>query len=133
MRIVFLKRAALAFVFLWFLVGGLAHFVFTKAEMAIVPPWLPHHRLLVLVSGIFEWLGAAGLLFRRTRRSASYGLIALTAAVTPANVYMWQQAAQYPTIPYWALTLRLPIQALFMLCIWWATVSKHKPEHRIPA
>ena len=55
-------RAALAGVFVWFFVGGIAHFVFTEAEMRIVPPCLPWPRGAVLVSGVLELLGAAGLL-----------------------------------------------------------------------
>ena len=56
-----LKRLALGFVFLWFFVGGIAHFAFTQREMEIVPPLFPAHRALVLISGVFELLGAAGL------------------------------------------------------------------------
>ena len=55
------KLAGLAFVFLWFLIGGIAHFVATEIEMRIVPPYVPWPRAAVLVSGVFELLGAAGL------------------------------------------------------------------------
>ena len=115
------RRIVLGFVFLWFFVGGIAHFALTVTEMGIVPPWLPSHRALVLISGVFELLGAAGILLRPTRSLAGWGLVLLTAAVTPANVFMWQHAALYPAIPYWALGLRLPFQALLMLGIWWST------------
>jgi uncharacterized membrane protein len=115
------RRLTLGFVFFWFLLGGIAHFVFTKPEMSIIPPWLPRHRLLVLISGVFELLGAFGILLPSTRSAAGWGLVLLTAAVTPANLYMWQNAAHYPAIPYWALTLRLPFQALLMAGIWWST------------
>jgi uncharacterized membrane protein len=120
---------ALVFVFLWFFIGGIAHFAFTEREMNIIPPWLPDHRLLVLVSGLFELLGAIGLLSARTRGTAGWGLLLLTAAVTPANVYMWQHADKYPTIPYWALTLRLPFQLVLLALIWWAT----RPVRPAPA
>lgn len=110
-----------AFVFLWFFIGGIAHFAFTQVEMSIVPPAFPHHRLLVLLSGVFELLGAFGILLGPTRRAAGWGLILLTIAVTPANIYMWQHAANYPAIPYWALTLRLPFQLLLLAGIWWST------------
>ena len=115
------RTLALAFVFLWFLVGGIAHFVFTDAEMRIVPPSLPMPRLIVLVSGVFELLGAAALLWPRTRRAAGWMLILLTIAVTPANIYMWQHAELFPTIPYWLLVIRLPAQVVLIGCIWWAT------------
>lgn len=112
------RRAALAFVFLWFLLGGLAHFVFTEAEMRVVPPWVPDARAAVLLTGLLELAGAAGLLWLRTRRAAAWGLFALTLAVTPANVYMLQQAAAFPQVPLWALVLRLPLQLVLLWVIW---------------
>jgi len=115
------RRLTLSFVFLWFFLGGIAHFMFTDLEMSIVPPWLPHHRLLVLVSGVFELLGAIGILVGSTCGAAGWGLVLLTAAVTPANIYMWQHTSHYPAIPYLALTLRLPFQAVLMAGIWWST------------
>jgi uncharacterized membrane protein len=111
-------RAALVFVFLWFALGGVAHFVFTEAQMRIVPPWLPWPREVVLVSGVLELLGAAGLLLRSTRRAAAWGLFALTLAVTPANVYMLEQAIAFPAVPYWALVARLPLQVVLLGVIW---------------
>ncbi len=116
-----LRLAALAFVFLWFLIGGIAHFVYTDVEMRIVPPWLPDHRGLVLISGGFELAGALGVLLKRTRHLAGLGLVLLTIAVTPANIYMWQNPGLFPTIPYWALVIRLPVQAALLVCIWWST------------
>ncbi len=116
-----LRRLTLGFVFLWFFLGGIAHFAFTRLEMSIVPSWLPHHRFLVLLSGVFELLGAAGILIGFTRSAAGWGLLLLTAAVTPANVYMLQTAAHHPAIPLWALILRLPFQLLLMAGIWWST------------
>jgi uncharacterized membrane protein len=114
------QRIALGFVFLWFLIGGIAHFAFTEVEMRIVPPGLPWPRALVLLSGVFELLGAAGLLFPRTRRMAGWGLIALTIAVTPANVYMLMQHEAFD-VPRWALMLRLPLQLVLLWLIWWST------------
>ena len=117
------RRAALAFVFLWFAIGGLGHFVLTETEMRIVPPWFPWPRAAVLVSGGFEWLGALGLLWRPTRRVAGLGLIALTLAVTPAHIYMLQRPELFG-VPQWALWLRLPVQAALLGLIWWATRSR---------
>ncbi len=121
-----LRRLTLGFVFLWFFLGGIAHFAFTQTEMSIIPPWLPEHRLLVQVSGVFELLGAFGILHRSTGSAAGWGLLLLTAAVTPANIYMWQHAALYRAIPYGALTLRLPFQAVLMAAIWWSTRPQPK-------
>ena len=114
------QRVALVFVFLWFLFGGLAHFVFTDVEMRIVPPELPSPRLLVLVSGLCELLGAVGLLRERTRRAAGWGLVLLTIAVTPANVYMLRAHEQFP-MPEWLLWARLPFQLVLLWLIFWGS------------
>jgi uncharacterized membrane protein len=115
------SRAGLAVVFLWFLIGGIAHFALTETEMRIVPPWIAWPREAVLVSGVFELLGAAGLLWPPTRRAAGWGLIALTLAVTPAHFYMLQQPQLFPSIPFWALIARLPLQVALLALIWWST------------
>ena len=115
------KRLGVAFVFLWFMLGGIAHFVFTQAEMRIVPPYVPWPRAAVRVSGVFELIGAFGLLWRPTRRAAGCGLFALTLAVTPAHVYMLQQPELFASVPYWALLLRLPIQVALLALIAWST------------
>lgn len=116
------RRAGLAFVFLWFLIGGVAHFVATATEMRIVPPYIPWPREAVLVSGVLELLGAAGLVWARTRRAAGLGLFALTVLVTPAHVYMLQRPDLFD-VPYWALVLRLPIQVALLALIAWSTAA----------
>jgi uncharacterized membrane protein len=114
------RIAGIAFVFLWFFIGGIAHFALTEVEMRVVPPVVPWPREVVLLSGAFELLGAAGLLWVRTRRAAGIGLFALTIAVTPAHFYMLQRAELFD-VPYWALVLRLPIQVALLALIAWST------------
>ena len=117
------KLVGVAFVFLWFFIGGIAHFAATEMEMRIVPPYIPWSRAAVLVSGVFELLGAAGLLWRPTRRWAGIGLFVLTIAVTPAHIYMLQQPELFP-VPYWALMLRLPLQVALLVLIAWSTWTR---------
>ncbi|HEX3602936.1 MAG TPA: hypothetical protein VHU43_02515 [Steroidobacteraceae bacterium] len=118
-----LKRIGLTVVFVWFTLGGVAHFSLTEAEMRIVPPAIPWPRAAVLVSGVFELLGAAGILIPVTRRAAGIGLFLLTIAVTPANVYMLQHAELF-NVPRWALIVRLPFQASLLALIIWVTWSR---------
>jgi uncharacterized membrane protein len=123
-----MKRIALVFVFLWFLIGGIAHFAATDLEMTIVPPFIPWPLATVLISGLFELLGAAGLLWPPSRRIAGIGLFALTIAVTPANVYMLQHHEQFD-VPQWILVARLPGQVLLLgLIAWSANVFARKPR-----
>jgi uncharacterized membrane protein len=116
-------RLGLAFVFLWFALGGIAHLAFTRIEERIVPPYVPWHHATVLITGVFELLGALGLLFQRTRQTAGWGLFALTIAVTPANVYMLQKPELF-AIPYWILIARLPLQAALLALILWVSSQR---------
>lgn len=116
------KRVGLVLVFLWFVIGGVAHFSYTEIEMRIVPPLIPWPRAAVLISGVFELLGAVGILIPVTRRAAGIGLFLLTIAVTPANVYMLQHAELF-NVPRWALIVRLPFQGALLALIIWSTWS----------
>ncbi len=117
------RIAGLGVVFVWFFVGGIAHFAATATEMRIVPPWIAWPRAAVLVSGAFELLGAVGLLWQPTRRAAGIGLFLLTLAVTPAHIYMLQRPELFG-VPYWALVLRLPVQVALLALIAWSTAPQ---------
>jgi uncharacterized membrane protein len=113
-------------VFLWFFIGGIAHFAATDVEVRLVPPYIPWPLAAVLVSGALELLGAAGILFRATRRLAGMGLFALTLSVTPVHIYMLQQPDLF-SVPHWALVLRLPLQVTLLALIAWTTFWKIGP------
>ena len=116
--------AGLAVIFVWFFVGGIMHFVATDTEASIVPPYIPWPVAAVLISGVFELLGAVGVLIARTRKAAGIGLFALTLAVTPAHLYMLQRPELFH-VPMWALWLRLPIQVALLALIWWSTKGRN--------
>lgn len=126
------RLAGLVVVFLWFLIGGIAHFVATDAEVRIVPPIIPWPRAVVLVSGALELLGAGALLWQRTRRAAGIGLFVLTIAVTPAHLYMLQQPELFD-VPYWALVLRVPVQVALLALIAWSTSILDSRGHKAPS
>ena len=121
------QRFGIGFVFLWFFIGGIAHFVATETEARIVPPYIPWAVAAVLVSGVFELLGAIGILVPATRRAAGIGLFLLTIAVTPAHIYMLQAPQLFP-VPVWALWLRLPIQFALLWLIAWSTWRPRGPR-----
>jgi uncharacterized membrane protein len=108
---------------------GILHFAAAGPFVRMVPSWLPAPLALVLVSGVFEALGGAGLLVARVRRPASIGLVLLFLAVFPANINM----ALHPDlfgISAWALWARLPLQALLIAWALWAggDGATHRPS-----
>ena len=115
-----IQRVGVGIVFAWFFIGGIAHFALTQQEMRLVPPYIPWPHAAVLVSGVLELIGAAGLLRASTRRAAGYLLFAVTIAVTPVHVWMLQTFELWP-VPYWALVARLPLQVALLALILWST------------
>jgi uncharacterized membrane protein len=107
-----------------FVSAGVNHFAMPRHYERIVPPSIKDRAQgVVVVSGVAEILGGLGVLLPWTRRSAGLGLIALLAAVFPANLYMARTPAHFRKIPRWALYARLPLQPLMMMWAWRATRS----------
>lgn len=103
-----------------YITAGVLHFVATRRYMAIVPPYLPAHRELVLISGAAEIAGGLGILapISAVQRSAAWGLVALLIAVFPANVYMITGHQNFPNVPIWVAWLRLPLQLPLIFWAW---------------
>jgi uncharacterized membrane protein len=89
--------------------------------ISIVPSYLPDPPLLVMVSGVAEILGGLGLLARKTRRTAAWGLILLLICVFPANVNMALHPGAYAPLLLW---LRLPLQGILIALLWWAGLAR---------
>jgi uncharacterized membrane protein len=100
---------------------GVLHLVRPDGFVKIVPRALPAPLVLVIVSGLCEIAGGLGLLFERTRRAASWGLVALYVAVFPANVNMAMndiqpEGAHLSQAVLWG---RLPLQLVFIALALW--------------
>jgi uncharacterized membrane protein len=119
--ITYFRYAGLAIVFLWFMGGGITHFTNTAFFVSIVPPWFPWALAAVYISGVFEILLAILILPPLTRPLAGWGLVALTLAVTPANIHMWLNPELFPETSETALTVRLVVQVFLLALIWWST------------
>ena len=109
------SRMALA---LLFCTMGVLHFARPDPFLKVMPPIFPAPYALVLISGMFEFLGGAGVLIPRLRRAAGIGLIALLIAVYPVNIFMFWRQVQTHAWDWTSMVLlvRLPLQ--FVL-IWW--------------
>jgi uncharacterized membrane protein len=103
------------------MVGGVTHFTAKDFYLNITPPYVPWPLAVVYISGVFEVLGALGILVPRWRQLAGNCLILLTLAVTPANIYMSMNPHLYPDVSETFLTIRLVVQVLLLICIWWST------------
>jgi uncharacterized membrane protein len=112
------QRIGMVLAAIFYVFAGTLHFLRPDMYLKIMPPYVPWHLAMVLISGACEVLGGLGLLVPRTRRAAAWGLVALLIAVFPANLYMATNpneagaASIAPLIRWVRLPLQLPL-------IWW--------------
>lgn len=112
------KRIALVPLVLLYVAAGVNHFVNPGFYEAIMPPYLPLHRELVLLSGAIEVALGVLVAIPATRRLAAWGLVLLLIAVFPANLHMaMADVGEYGWIS-WA---RLPLQLPLIAWAWWFT------------
>ena len=118
-----LKKSTIYFMGTAYIYVGLRHFIDPNFFMAIMPDYLPYHLEAVYVSGVFEIILGGMLLYKKTRRLAGWGLIALLIAVFPANIYLAQNetAQQSLDISQFVAIIRLPFQFLFISLAYWHT------------
>jgi uncharacterized membrane protein len=111
-----------------FTIAGILHFIRPESYEAIMPPYLPAHRELVLLSGAAESAGGLAALFPRVHPFARWWLIAVLIAVFPANLY-WamnpDDVRALPGVPTWVLWARLPLQLAFIA---WVVRATRPPE-----
>jgi uncharacterized membrane protein len=111
---------------LLFIAAGITHFVRPEFFLRIMPPYLPWHMALVLISGAAEIVLGVGIMIPKVKRWAAWGLIALLIAVFPANLHMAMNPQLFPDISTAAIYIRLPIQALLILWAYAYTRVDHE-------
>ncbi|MCD7932049.1 MAG: DoxX family protein [Tannerellaceae bacterium] len=112
-----MKKFFLYLMAAFYVLAGLNHFRTPAFYMQIMPPWLPWHYALVLLSGVAEVIVGILLLIPHTRRLGAWLTILLLLAIFPANIQMAIDYYQAHNPALWIALLRLPLQGVL---IWWA-------------
>ncbi|MGI5157496.1 DoxX family protein [Microbispora sp. CA-102843] len=108
---------------------GSAHFVPDSVTVmpshgdltAMVPPFVPFPDLMVYATGVFELLGALGLVLAATRSAAGICLATLFVLLLPANAYAAVESVPLNGDPATPLWFRIPEQILYITIALWAT------------
>lgn len=111
-----------------FIFAGINHFVMPEVYLRIMPPYLPAPLFLVYLSGFLEVGFGIALLISKYSRRAAWGIILLLIAVFPANVYMAMNTEKFPDINPLLLYLRLPLQFLLIVWVYWHTKDNEKSK-----
>ncbi|TWF47637.1 DoxX family protein [Neorhizobium alkalisoli] len=104
----------LAFVFG---VGGVLHLLIPKPFLSITPEWVPFPGAVIMLTGLCEIAGAAGLLVPRLRRMAGLGLALYALCVFPANIKHASDSLGGPDPSLWQWFyhfVRLPLQPVIV-------------------
>lgn len=105
---------------------GLLHLARPETFLPIMPAWVPAPREVVLLTGVWELLGAAALLWPSPRANwwGGMAMAVYALAVYPANIkHALDGIALGGTVLGWGYHgPRLAFQPVF---IWWALWSTH--------
>lgn len=82
-----------------------------------MPPYIPAHKTMVLLSGILEMILGFMLLNPPTQQIAGWGIMILMLLFLPIHFYMLQEKKASLKLPRWVLIIRIPLQFFIM---YWA-------------
>ena len=123
------KRVLLWVMGAFYIWAGTAHFLRPDYYLPMMPPYLPWHYELVILSGVAEVLCGVGVLIPATRKAAAWATIALLVAVFPANIHV-----AFNNVPVFGATegagpagyIRLPFQLVLIAWAYWSTKDEKK-------
>ncbi|MEM7087879.1 MAG: hypothetical protein AAF489_16980 [Bacteroidota bacterium] len=99
-----------------FVAAGVTHFTKPKLYERIMPPYIPEHKTMVILTGILEMVLGFMLLNVATQSNAALGIIGLLILFFPVHIYMLQNEKASLKLPKWVLWLRILLQ--FALIYW---------------
>ncbi len=104
---------------IFYFAAGVAHIRSPAGFIQITPEWVPYPALVVLLTGLSEIAGSAGLMIPRLRHAAGIGLALYAICVFPANInHAVNDIALGGThLSWWYHVPRLAFQPVF---VWWA-------------
>ncbi len=108
-----------------FVFTGVSHFHRrTRRDLIrMVPPTLPKPALLVTITGVLEFVGAAGLLLPSAAAAAAYGLITLLVAMFPANFHAARAGLLIAGHRATPIVWRGALQLFWIGALWWVARS----------
>lgn len=106
---------------------AIAHFVFTKGMVMMLPEKIPFRTELVYATGIIEIVLGICLLISSTRIYSGWILIIFFIFLLPANIYAAVKHIDYQKGTYEGngisyLWFRIPLQIVFIIWTFWCAV-----------
>ncbi|MGB1308228.1 MAG: DoxX family protein [Oceanihabitans sp.] len=99
-----------------YIFAGIMHFIKPKVYLKIMPNYLPKHKFLVALSGVFEIALGISICIASLKTIAIYGIIAMLLVFLLVHFYMLTNKKASVGLPKSILILRIPLQ--FVLIYW---------------
>jgi uncharacterized membrane protein len=108
----------------FFILGGVNHFLAPGFYLPMMPPYIPAHEFMVMLSGATEIIAGIMLAIPKTSKAGAWFIIAHLLIFFTVHIYMIQEAAtEFADLPLVALWIRIPVQFLFIAWAFWFTRS----------
>jgi uncharacterized membrane protein len=106
---------------------AVAHFVFTKGMVMMLPEFVPYKTGIVYLTGIIEIAAAIGLLIPNSSVLAAWLLIMFFILLLPANIYASIKRIDYQKGTFSGnglvyLWFRVPLQILFIVWVYMSSI-----------
>ena len=116
------KRISIVAMSLLYIAAGIIHFIHPGFYLKIMPFYLPIPLELIYISGVCEIFLGLLLLFKKTRKVASWLIIAMLIVFLLVHIQMLIDTYRTLGLPFWISVIRAPLQ--FLLIRWAWVVSK---------
>ena len=122
-----IKNITIYVMSLLYIIVGIKHFIDMEYFIAIIPPLIRYKKEVVLLSGLIEIVLGLFLLFEKTRKIGSLGIIILLFAVFPANIYLYISAIprEIIDISKRQALIRMPFQIPLIIIAYWHSKEQH--------
>lgn len=110
-------------------VTGVAHFLYPKGMVLMLPEFIPFKTELVYFTGIIEMSAALGLLIPRFLKLTAWLLIVFFIMILPANIYAALKHVNIRTAAFDGdgtryLWFRIPLQVFFITWTYYFGIKK---------
>jgi uncharacterized membrane protein len=99
-----------------YIMAGIYHFIKPNIYLRIMPEYMPNHKFLVYLSGIFEIILGISICIPYLKNISIIGIICMLLIFLLVHINMLKNNKSSLGIPKWILILRFPIQ--FGLIYW---------------
>ncbi|MTI32460.1 DoxX family protein [Xanthovirga aplysinae] len=114
-----LKKALRILLAIFFIIGGINHFLKPDFYFEMMPNFIPFHGIMVYASGILEILLGIGLLIPKFKNKAALGILFLLIIFLVVHIN-----AYFHNIPVVGSGWRILMQFVLIAWAWWLSVNK---------